>query len=182
MWYVMRTIPGCEEEAIRLMGRTLNRKLWKQCRILKKERLFRIRGQYVLSVQDMFPGYIFIETSWPKELFEELGKARAFPKILGDGIRELVPVEKDDLRFLQSVCGENLSRVMGLSNVEVDTEGQLCEIQGILAPYAEQIQMQRLRKRFVVVKLCLFNREQEIAFGIKMDDDVILPGVEEQVV
>lgn len=178
MWYVMRTVPGSEEEAVRLMERVLDHKLWKQCRILKKERLFRIRGQYVVNQQAMFPGYILIETNRPKGLLEELEKARAFPKILGDGVKELVPLEADDLDFLQSVCGENLNKVMGLSNIEVDAEGQICGVQGILEPYAEQIQMQRLRKRFVVVKVYLFNREQKVLFGVKMSDDMILPGVE----
>ena len=59
-WYVMRTVPGKEQKAAELMERTVDRNLWKQWRILKKQKLFRAKGHLFLNTEDMFPGYIFV--------------------------------------------------------------------------------------------------------------------------
>ena len=67
-WYVLRTVPGKEQEAAELIERTVDRRLWKQCRILKKQKLFRVEGKYFLSREAMFPGYMFIETEKPVRL------------------------------------------------------------------------------------------------------------------
>ena len=82
-WYVMRTVPGKEARAAELMERTVDRNLWKQWRILKKQKLFRAKGHLFLNTEDMFPGYIFVETDHPEELQEELEKSREYPCIAG---------------------------------------------------------------------------------------------------
>lgn len=178
MWYVMRAVPEHEREAAALLGTVVDHRLWNQYRILKKERLLRLRGQYVSNEYDLFPGYLFIETNHKEELAEELQRARAFPKLIGNGTKELVAVELEDLKFLQNVCGEELGNVMGLSTVEADEEGNICKVQGILEPYLEQVRKQRFRKRFVVVKVPLFHRMQDILFGIRTKQDVIISNIE----
>ncbi len=70
-WYVMRTIPGKEQESVMLLEKKINHRLWENLRILKKQQLFRTRGKYLLSTKELFPGYIFIETTSPKDLEKE---------------------------------------------------------------------------------------------------------------
>ena len=48
-WYVMRTVPGKEREAGALMERTIDKSLWSQWRVLKKQKLFRAKGKLFLS-------------------------------------------------------------------------------------------------------------------------------------
>ena len=154
-WYVMRTVPGKEQKAAELMERTIDRDLWKQWRILKKQKLFRTRGHLFLNTEDMFPGYIFVETDHPEELQEELEKSREYPSIVrnsgaGKHPAEVIPVEEKDLEFLKSVCGSRLDQPMALSVVETDEEGNLIHIDGILGKYENQIIRKRLRKRYVL--------------------------------
>lgn len=170
-WHVMRTIPGKEQEAAAFMERKVSHTLWKDCRILKKQQLFRTQGRYLLGSKEMFPGYLFIYTEFPDELAEELRKAREFPQMVGDRRGKLVPVEDDDLRFLENVCGKNLAHDMELSTVQVDCEGQVRSARGALKPYVGKITRQRLRHRYVMAEVPLFNRRENVLFGIRLDED-----------
>ena len=171
-WYVMRTVPGREQEAADLVERTIAPGLWRQCRILKKEKLFRVEGKLLLSREDMFPGYLFIETDRPGELKKVLERSREYPRLLGDGTA-IIPVEKEDLGFLKNACGDRLQHVMSLSRVEADGEGNLIRIEGILKPYEEKIIRKRLRKRYVLAEVELFRRKEKILFGIYLPGDRI---------
>lgn len=178
-WYVMRTVPGKEQKAAELMERTVDRKLWSHWRILKKQKLFRAKGHLFLNTEDMFPGYIFVETDHPEELQEELEKSREYPALVGNPgtgqlTVEVIPVEEKDLEFLKSVCGTELDKPMALSVVEADGEGNLIHIDGILGKYENRITRKRLRKRYVLAEIDLFRRKEDILFGIRMPGDEIL--------
>lgn len=172
-WYVMRTVPGKEQKAVELMERRLDHRLWKRWRILKKQKLFRVKGLLFLNTEDMFPGYIFVETEHPKELREEMEKSREYPKMLGNLKTEIIPVEEKDLEFLKNVCGMELDRPMALSMVEADEEGNLIHISGILEKYENRITRKRLRKRYVLAEIDLFCRKEDVLFGICMPGDEI---------
>ena len=172
-WYVMRTVPGKEREAGALMERTIDKSLWSHWRVLKKQKLFRAKGKLFLSMETMFPGYIFVKSSLPKELEEELNKSREYPKLIGNEAIETVPVEEQDLKFLQAVCGNELEKPMSLSRVEADEEGKLIHVDGILKKYEGQIIRQRLRKRYVLAEVELFQRKENVLFGVYLPGDEI---------
>ena len=166
-WYVMRTVPGKEQKAAELIERTVESNLWVQWRILKKQKLFRVKGHLLLNTEDMFPGYIFIETDHPEELRQELEKSREYPTV------EIIAVEEKDLEFLKNVCGSELDEPMALSVVETDDDGNLIHIDGILEKYENRITRKRLRKRYVLAQIDLFCRKEDILFGICMPGDEI---------
>ena len=170
-WYVMRTVPGKEMKAAELVQKKVNTRLWKYCRILKKQQLFRIHGQYELSSKEMFPGYLFISSEQPKALTEELQKSRDFPQVLGEQAAAIAKVEDMDLQFLRNACGQELEHEMWLSTVEVDGRGIVCEARGVLKAYMGCVIRQRLNKRFVIAEVPLFNRKEEVLFGIRVDGD-----------
>lgn len=91
-------------------------------------------------------------------------------KILA-GTPELVPMESADLRFLQSVCGENLERTMGVTRIALDSANQILQADGALSGYLNQIVKLNLHKRFAVVEIELFNRKQDILFGLQLEQD-----------
>ncbi|XCP84020.1 transcription termination/antitermination NusG family protein [Roseburia hominis] len=170
-WYVMRTIPGREEEAVSLLNRKIDHHFWAKCRILRKQQLFRVKGEYLVSRKEMFPGYVFIKTECSKELREMLQRSREFPQLVESGKAEIAAVEPEDLRFLQSICGRELERDMGLSTVEVDADGQVRNAEGVLKEYVGQIRRQRLRHRYVTAEVELFNRREDVLFGIRVEGD-----------
>lgn len=170
-WHVLRTIPGKEPEAAALLERKVSDELWHDCRILKKQQLFRTQGRYLLGRKEMFPGYLFVCTEFPDDLAEELRKARQFPQMVGNCKGEIIPVEEEDLKFLEHVCGKGLVHDMWLSTVRIDDEGQVQSASGALEPYVRRITRQRLRHRYVTAEVPLFNRWEKLLFGIRLDGD-----------
>lgn len=172
-WYVMCTIPGKEPEAAALLVRKVSRTLWQDCRILKKQQLFRTQGIYLLTRKDLFPGYLFIHTDCPEELAKELQKSRPFPQLICGKTENLVPIEDEDLKFLKHVCGRDLAHDMRLSTVRVDGQGQVRSATGALEPYIGRITRQRLRHRYVTAEVPLFNRNENVLFGIRLEGDPV---------
>lgn len=172
-WYVMRTVPGREEKAAELLEKKVDRRLWENCRILKKQQLFRIHGKYVINRKELFPGYLFVETGSPERLAEELERSREFPKLLGETRAGVAKVEDDDLRFLRNACGDSLEKDMELSTVQVDEEGQVRDAAGTLKTYLPNVVRQRLRQRYVIARVPLFNRMEEVLFGIRLEEDEV---------
>ncbi len=172
-WYVMCTIPGKEQKAAALLEGRVSDTLWQDVRILKKQQLFRTQGNYLLGRKDMFPGYIFVCTEFPEELADELKRARQFPQLVGSRMDGLTPVEETDLCFLENVCGKDLAHDMFLSTVRVDEEGCVQSASGALEPYVGRITRQRLRHRYVTAEVELFNRRENVLFGIRMEGDPV---------
>lgn len=172
-WYVMHTKEGMEKQAEDLIRRTVPSDVWNQCRVLKKEKLFRGDGKLLLSREEMFPGYLFIETDKPNMLVDYLRRSREYPKFVKSETEDLIPIENQDLRFLQTVCGEELDRPMSLSEVETDNEGNLIRVGGILKNYSGSIVKKRLRKRYVLAQVDLFQRKETVLFGIYLSGDRI---------
>ncbi len=171
-WYVLRTIPSKELEAAELMVGKLSHTLWQACRILKKQQLFRTQADYLLSRKGMFPGYLFICTDSSQELAKELKKTRRFLQLTGSPAEELIPIEDEDLKFLEHVCGKDLEHDMRLSTVRVDEQGHVQSARDALKPYIGRITRQR-RHRYVTAEVPLFNRRENVLFGIRLDGDPV---------
>lgn len=174
-WYVLNTTSGREEEAAELLKRAADHRLWTECRILKKRKVFRSGGILHLIEEPMFPGYLFIKTEKPKELSKELKKARKFPQLLEGGHEYdkdgIIPIAESDLAFLKNVCGENLQSVMGITRIALNEENRIVRAAGALNSYLSQIVKLNLRKRFAIVEVNLFHRKQEVLFGLCLEKD-----------
>ena len=172
-WYVMRTVPGKEQEAGALIERTIDKRPVESVESFEKTEAVPSQREAVLKYGNDVPRLYFVKSSLPKELEEELNKSREYPKLIGNEPIETVPVEEQDLRFLQAVCGNELEKPMSLSKVEADEEGKLIHVEGILKKYEGQIIRQRLRKRYVLAEVELFQRKENVLFGIYLPGDEI---------
>ena len=134
------------------------------------------RRKLILSMEKMFPGYLFLQTDRIQDVSEMLKRSREYPHLLGEGGGQAVRMEEKDLAFLKQVCGEQLDQPMGLSQVEADEEGNLIRVEGILRPYSQKIVRKRLRKRYVLAEVGLFGRQETVLFGICLPGDRIWEG------
>ena len=82
-------------------------------------------------------------------------------------------VEKEDLAFLQKVCGMELQSVMGVSDVLLGENKKIVKAHGALEHYVHQIVKQNLHRRFAVAEVPLFNRRQTVLFGIRLEQDLL---------
>lgn len=170
-WYILSTVSGKEQEALGLFRQTISHELWNICCIPRKTKVFRSGGCLHLLEDVMFPGYIFVKTLFPEQLSKELSKARKFPQFIGHDGEIIVPVETQDLHFLQDICGEELQNTMGVTKLLLNEENKILSVEGVLSHYLEKIVKLNLHKRFAVVEVELFNRKQKVLFGLQLEQD-----------
>ena len=173
-WYVLKTQPGREEKAVELLSRlaACNPALSFAVRILRKRKVFRSGGVLHVLEDVMFPGYLFVRTAQPEPLCQALCASREFPQFFCCGPRAaFVPVAAADLAFLQHVCGPELDRPMGITEISVGEHKEIVRAHGVLRPYVNRVICLNLHKRFAVAEIPLFNRRQEILFGIRLEQD-----------
>ena len=89
MWYAIQTITGNEEEAIESIRRMVDKSVYEECFLLKREAVWRIEGACKVHVERLFPGYVFVSTESPKELYQHLKGVSSYTKILGKENRQV---------------------------------------------------------------------------------------------
>ncbi len=175
-WYILQTDAGKEYDGAALIERVIPDSLYTLCSIPRKVKPFRFRGVYRPVEDVMFPGYVFVRTAEAKKLHKELQKSREFPQFLvfgrnRMGEEELVPVSVQDLSFLQEVCGTKLQSAMGITDVTLGDNRQILDAKGALEHYVDRIVRLNIHRRFAVAEVSLFNRSQQIFFGIRLAED-----------
>lgn len=190
MWYAIQTETGREEEVLRLMRRSLDKKLCSRYMILEAEWPKRSGGQWALLRKVMFPGYIFVETEEAEELFFQLKQIPKLTKILGNGQFEFVPLADEEILFLKKISGktgqetqilsecrreaaenrETYCFVVHPSEIAVNQAGKTDVIRGPLKAFEKEILRINLHKRYAVVKVKMLG-EKTVLFGIVMEKD-----------
>lgn len=183
MWYVIQTVTGREEELITLIRTIINRELFEECFVIKAEWMKRLGGQWQIQVRPLFPGYIFIETERPEEVFYKLKGVPKFSKILGNDRFEFTPVNEEEKKFLSLISSgqkhrlrqdeekEQVQRIVKLTEVVTDEAGAVTSMNGILECFKEKIVRLNLHKRFAVVDMTLFHENRTLIFGIRLKQD-----------
>ena len=169
MWYVIQTITGKEEELRLRLAALLDRERFRDCFIIRAEWLKRLGGEWKVQVRPLFPGYVFVETAQPQELYLKLKTIPKFSRLLGNGSFEFTALEPDDEDFLKRIChvGEDRERrwLVRLSTVETVSGAIRC-IEGPLKAFEKQIERMNLHKRYAVVRIKMCHREQTVLFGL----------------
>ncbi len=170
-WYVLKTVPGREQEGADLIKRAVTPGLFKECRVLRKIKVFRSGGALRFLEGVLFPGYVFVRTACPGALDKELKCSRDFPQF-----PSITPVEAADLAFLEDICGRDLERPMGVTRLTLGGDNRIIRADGILSGYVNRIIKLNLHKRFALAQVELFGRVQPVLFGVTLEQDPLMPG------
>ncbi len=171
MWYAIQTITGNEEKTVESIRRMVNREVYEDCFLLKREAVWRIQGTCRVHEERLFPGYVFVSTKHPKELYQELKEVFSYTKLLGKEGEEFYPVSVEEERFLKELLYGDEAYTVRLSLVEVDEEGKIVGCKGPLQGYLDRVIKKRVRLRYVIIRVHLFGRDREILLGIRLGGD-----------
>ncbi len=171
MWYAVQTITGNEEEAIESIRRMVDKSVYEECFLLKREAVWRIQGACKVHVERLFPGYVFVSTESPKELYQQLKGVSSYTKILGKEEEEFYPVSAEGEGFLKELLNGDEEYTVRLSPVEVDEQGEIVECGRPLEGYLDRVIKKRIRLRYVIIRVHLFGRDREILMGIRLGGD-----------
>ncbi len=170
MWYVLQTMTGKEEELIRMIKRILSPELYTDCFIAYYERVWRKQQQSIVHVERLFPGYAFIVSEQPEEVFLQLKHVPAMSKMMADGEFTFLPLDSEEEAFLQDMLGHD--HIVRLSYVATDGRGHVYRASGPLEAYMPQVVRFQFKKRYAIIRLKLLGMEKTVALGIILNEDI----------
>ena len=137
-----------------------------------REDVWRKDGIGHISIKRLFPGYLFIETDDPVQIYEELKKIPHFTRLLSmqenRTERIFLTVGKEDEEFIRTLTEDGLMRV---SYVRRNKSGRIDEIAGPLKCYANKITKLDIPHRRAIVEADIFGKHRRIKYSLWTDKD-----------
>lgn len=171
MWYAIQTITGKEEKAMNEIKMVVESCVCEKCFLLKREAVWRIQGTCRIHTENLFPGYIFVQTQSPEEFYRQLKAVSQYTRFLGKEDGGFYAVSKEEEFFLKRLLNKDSENTVRLSTVQVDKDGSITGCEGALKHYLGYVVKKRIRLRFVMIRVHLFGREREIKLGIRLEGD-----------
>ncbi len=169
-WYVLQTKTGGEEKLTGLIRKIIPAGLYGTCFVVYFEQFWRRQQQSMVHIQRAFPGYVFVTTDQPEQLYLSLKQVPAMSKIVADDNLFFLALEKAEAEFLQNIMDER--HVIGLSYLATDGHGQIQQVTGPLSRCLPQVVRYNYKKRNVMVRLRLAGAEKQVMLGIVLKEDI----------
>lgn len=171
MWYVIQVMTGKEEAVRAVIEKKVERSLYESCFLIRRERVWLREGHYLLHLETMFPGYIFISTEVPGEVYKQLKSIPQFTKVLKLEEEQFLAVADDEEKFLRDLINGDPDNIVRLSEVVLNEKSEIITAEGPLSHYMDRIVKRRLRLRYVVIETKLFGKVRTVLIGIRLEDD-----------
>lgn len=142
-WYVLRCREGQEEHLIKSLHDRLDKEHLTDAFTFTYERMKKYHGEWHKESRNMYPNYVFLESSESKPLFEGLEQFKCVADILENG-KLLLPVAASEELFLRKLCGVN--HHLGMSKGFL-SETDVCITDGLLKGNEQWIKKIDLHKR-----------------------------------
>ncbi len=169
-WYVIQTYTGKEEKLVQMVRKVIPRGLYGDCFVVYHEQLRHRKQENQIHIERLFPGYVFITTDEPEELFLFLKKVPAMSKIISDGYYYFLTVYPEEAEMLSRLL--DADHVVRLSYVATDGRDHVSYISGPLECCGRNIAGYQFRKRYASVRLTLAGESKDVRLGIVLSDDV----------
>lgn len=166
MWHVIQVTTGKEEEMRLLIEREADPDLYERCFYIKRERIWRRDGQCIVHVETMFPGYLFVITDGPKDLYWKLKEIPQFTKMLRAEDEIFLSVAKDEQEFLENLLNGDKEDIVRLSKVKLNEKKEIISAEGPLKHYIGNIVKKKTRLRYVMIDVVLFGKKRTVLIGI----------------
>lgn len=161
MWYVIQVYTGKEADIV------------EQCkdRVVREdedifipvvERMTKVQGEWVQVRTRLFPGYVFIETDRPWELYMRLKGVKAMTKLLKTG-EEITPLYREEEKYLRRL--QDREHVVRYSEGFMEGD-RLVVTSGPLQGSEGEIKKILRHKRLVVMEVPLLGRKVEVTLGL----------------
>lgn len=168
-WYVMQCKTGQEEMMIRSCIRHLSACALDAAFTFRCERLWRTGGIWELEMKEMFPGYVFLESSRPGLLSKELKQYRKIFRVLEEPGYLISVYEEEEIR-LRQLCGLNHSLKLSYG---YKADGMNHITQGPLKGMEDQISRFDWHRRFAKIEVTISGKKSVVWAGLGLDEKAI---------
>lgn len=167
MWYVMQVATGKEESVRQVCKKYLAEESYMDIFIIRFNRAKRYFGKWHRECEIMFPGYLFIDTENPRDVYEELKQVPEITKLLGRDAEEFQPIEQHKENMFKQLLNIDyeidISKGIILGDKVIVTEGPLKGNEGMIRKINRH-------KRIAVLSLEMFGQSTDVTVGLEIID------------
>lgn len=179
-WYVLQTRTNEEEKLVLLIQKILGEEagLFSKCFVPKCENVWRRGGKSNVEVEILFPGYIFIISNHPKELYQALKKIPQLSKIIREDnkkdtmyLLDLLPSEE---LFMENLLDMNRYQdgIVHRSYIRRGEDGRIKEAEAPLKNFMDKIVSVDFKHRRAFVELDILGKRRRIKLSIMDEADL----------
>ena len=170
-WYVLQCREGREAEIVNSLNQHLSRKALEEAFFFQSERLWRAGGSWKRQKKELFPGYVFLQSSSPEQLSEELEESRQIVRIMEEQ-GYLISVYPEEEEYLRSLCGEK--HFLSLSYGYKDRETGCSRItKGPLTGRESQVKIFDWHRRYAKLEISIGKRKAALWAGLALDEAAV---------
>lgn len=163
--FVVQAIGGQEDRAAPLIAK-LAQGAVEDCFVPKREVMHRKSGQWHHTLERLFPGYVFVQTSAPGQVREALGRVPAFTRMLTSAGDTCLPLTADEVAWINAVTDVD-THVMEMSEGVIEGD-RVIVIRGPLKGHEVLIARIDRHKRLAWMDMNMFGRHKTIRVGLEI--------------
>ncbi len=168
MWCVVYVKDGSEKHIEDFVSGLLPESIHARCFHLIRSRRKKYEGQWQTVNEDLFPGYVFIDTDQPDRVYRELKKTSK-PKLLFSDDEYVSILEKHESDLMEKLADGN-GRI-GISKVRVGIDGKIHYLSGPLSGMGSMVRRVNLHKRIAEIEADIMGRKRTLYLGIEIEAD-----------
>ncbi|MCQ2799757.1 MAG: hypothetical protein MJ228_03205 [Bacilli bacterium] len=174
MYYVIHTMTGEENKLLDRIGVYVNKNTFTDIFVPVRKREKKINGEWTLYEERWFPGYVFVETTTPREFVAELSKLEGYKRLVGYRNERLekisyIPLSPWEEKYLDKLLRRdsvNKSKTVDITKIAIEEGKQIKVIDGPLFGLDATIVKYDLHKRVAVISFEMFGQKVETQVGI----------------
>lgn len=167
MFYVVQVKSHQEEATISQIRQRVPESLIHDIFTPKYTTNIKVRGEFIQTVKNCFPGYIFIETDDPTEVFKRLYFVPAFTKLLGKSSENetFVPLNELEERMIKILYNKEDNHTTKISEVRFEEGMKIIVLSGPLLGQESYIKKIDLHKRIATIPITVCGRSCDVKLG-----------------
>lgn len=166
MWCVVHVRDQEEKNTKEFVSNLLPKNLNARCFHLTRSRRKKYGGQWHTVQENLFPGYVFIDTDRPESVYKELKRVPK-PKLLFSDDIYISALETHESNLMGTLADK--SGIIGMSRVQVAGDGTIQYLSGPLVKAKDRIRKVNLHKRIAELEISLLGRRQILYLGIEFE-------------
>lgn len=163
MWYAVQVMTGREETVRDMCKRLIDRKQYNDIFVIRFDKAKRYYGTWHKEI--MFPGYIFIDSDNPQQIYEHLKSVPELTKMLGRDKNEFTPIEAGKEAMFKAMVNDNYEISLSVGIIEGD---KVIVKEGPLSGMEVLIKKIDRHKRVAVLNAQMFEQDVDIKIGLEI--------------
>lgn len=163
MWYVVQVMTGQEYNITNLCKMYLLDEE-EEVFVPLGERKKKIKGNWKICQEILFPGYVFFMTENVEDLFYRLKKVNGLTKILRTG-DDFTPLHDSETKFLQKIGKEKHVVELSVGYIEGD---QIVITSGPMIDCLGEVKKIDRHKKTAILEVELFGRLTDVTVGLEI--------------